>query len=153
MWRTGWAHGLQAVMRSRHSPSSPAPQWVVRARVYITPQLRRMVYRLWLSHRVSNADNSPGVPADGPLGNPQGGGDRSRSFPDAHKVISKRTCQVFEIHPDDTHLCNIADPCGIVGGARRIVCEGEPVATGKVGERLCRKHAEEYPEPQALRLL
>ena len=52
---------------------------------------------------------------------------------------------MIEVVPEDRYLCSMADPSGIVGGARSIKCEEMAVATGVVGEWLCEKHVASYP--------
>jgi len=40
----------------------------------------------------------------------------------------------------------IYDPANILGGAEYVVCGHTAVFTGKIGEPLCAKHAENYPK-------
>lgn len=44
--------------------------------------------------------------------------------------------------------CSMSDPTGIMAGVKYEQCTGLAVVYGKVGERLCRKHAADYPEPE-----
>lgn len=55
--------------------------------------------------------------------------------------------------PDETPVFSIADPAGVMAGAKWKQCAKPAVSTGRIGEYLCKEHSVGYPQPKEVKPL